>query len=117
MAQTTAERRHNQRYGIHIPVHFRISQKGAASRWGTGITSDISSSGVGFRCRRPPPLGTHVELIIDWPAKQDEVYPVDLQATGFIVRSTGSKAAVRIASRRFRVETAPAESLRATARN
>ena len=117
MAQTTAERRHNQRYGIHIPVHFRISQKGAASRWGTGITSDISSSGVGFRCRRPPPLGTHVELIIDWLAKQDEVYPVDLQATGFIVRSTGSTAAVRIASRRFRVETTPAESLRATAQN
>ena len=98
MAKVAQERRNNQRYGIHVPVHFRVSQNGSSSRWGTGLTSDISSSGVGFRCRKPPPLGAHVELIIDWPAKQDEIYPVDLQATGFIVRSTTSKAAVRMAA-------------------
>ena len=104
MANAPQERRNNKRYGIHVPVHYRVSQNGAASRWGTGLTSDISSSGVGFRCRRPPPLGAHVELIIDWPAKQDQIYPIDIQATGFIVRSTGSKAAVRMSSRHFRVQ-------------
>ena len=109
--KVTKERRHNQRYGIHIPIHFRVSQNGTESRWGTGLTSDISSSGVGFRCRRPPPLGSHVELIIDWPAKKDAVYPVYLQVTGFIVRSAGSKAAVRMASRRFRVETPSARPM------
>jgi ribosomal protein L28 len=45
-------------------------------------------------------------MIIDWPAKHDDSYPIDLQSTGFIVRSDGTKAAVRMTARHFRIETA-----------
>src|SRR5262252_6120521 len=104
MAKAVAERRLNQRYDVHLPIHFRVSQKGVTSRWGTGITCDISSNGVSFRCRRPLPVGAHVEMIIDWPARHDDSYPIDLQATGFVVRSTATRAAVRMTSRRFRID-------------
>ena len=115
MAKAVAERRLNQRYDVHLPIHFRVSQKGATSRWGTGVTCDISSNGVSFRCRRPLPVGSHVEMIIDWPARHDDSYPIDLQATGFVVRSSATRAAVRITSRRFRIELAPAQPMGATA--
>ena len=115
MAKTIAERRTNQRYGIHLPIHFRVSQKGAASRWGTGVTCDVSSNGVSFKCRRPLPLGVHVEMIIDWPARHDDVHPIDLQATGFVVRSSATRAAIRMTSKRFRIELSPAQPMGATA--
>ena len=106
MAKAVADRRVNQRYGIHLPIHFRVSQKGATTRWGTGVTCDISSNGVSFRCRRPLPVGAHVEMIVDWPAQHNDAYPIDLQATGFVVRSSATRAAVRMTSRRFRIEMA-----------
>jgi PilZ domain len=115
MAKAVTERRLNQRYDVHLPIHYRVSQKGATSRWGTGMTSDISSNGVSFRCRRPLPVGAHVEMIIDWPARHDGAYPIDLQATGFVVRSSATRAAVRITSRRFRIELSPAQPMGATA--
>jgi hypothetical protein len=115
MVKAVAERRLNQRYSIHLPIHFRVSQKGATSRWGTGVTCDISSNGVSFRCRRPLPVGAHVEMIVDWPARYDENHPIDLQATGFVVRSTATRAAVRMTSRRFRIELEQAQPMGATA--
>src|SRR5215470_3391327 len=104
MVQSAPDRRVNRRFAIHLPIHFRVSQKGASSRWGTGVTCDISSGGVSFRCRRPLPVGAHIEMIIDWPAKYDDAYSVDLQSTGFIVRCDGNKAAVRMTARHFRIE-------------
>src|SRR3982751_3616920 len=111
MVKAAADRRLNQRYSIHLPIHFRVSQKGATTRWGTGVTCDISSNGVSFRCRRPLPIGSHVEMIVDWPAQYGDTYPIDLQATGFVVRSTATRAAVRMTSRRFRIETSPAQPM------
>ena len=33
MATTVKDRRFNQRYGVHIPILFRVSERGAVSRW------------------------------------------------------------------------------------
>jgi len=115
MVRTAPEQRVNQRFNIHLPIHFRVSQKGASSRWGTGVTCDISSSGVSFRCRRPLPVGAHVEMIIDWPAKYADAYTIDLQGTGFIVRCDGTKAAVRMTARHFRIEAAQVTPIGQTA--
>jgi PilZ domain-containing protein len=115
MAKPAPDRRVNQRFGIHLPIHFRISQKGATSRWGSGITIDISSGGVAFRCRRPLPVGAHIEMLIDWPAKFDDAYPVELQSTGFIVRSDGNKTAVRMTARHFRVDSMKMQPIGQTA--
>ena len=99
------ERRASRRYELHLPVHFRISQKGVVARWGAGLTRDISTSGLSFRTRKPLPVGSHIELVLDWPAKYAEQQTIDLQLTGFIVRSDSGRTAVRITSHRFRINS------------
>jgi hypothetical protein len=115
MVKTAPDRRVNQRFGIHLPIHFRISQKGASSRWGSGVTIDVSSGGVSFRCRRPLPVGAHIEMVIDWPAKFDNAFPVDLRSTGFIVRSDGTRSAARMTARHFRIDAANVQPFGITA--
>ena len=74
------------------------------------MTREMSTTGLSFRCRKPVAVGSHVEMIVDWPAKYADAQPIDLQLTGFVVRSDNNRAAVRISSHRFlmhRVETMP----------
>ena len=115
MPSTSENRRASQRYGIHMPIRFRVSQRGDASRWGSGTTGDFSSTGVRFRCRHPLPVGAHIEMIVDWPAVQEGLRPIHLHATGFIVRAQGNEAAVRMTCCRFEINEAVAEPMAATA--
>jgi hypothetical protein len=82
---------------------------------GSGCTCDLSSGGLNFRCRRPLPVGTHIEMTVEWPSKYADLYPIELQVTGFIVRSAGGKVAVRVTSKKFHVDTAIEQPYRATA--
>ena len=113
--ETLADRRDNRRYEIRLPLHYRVSEKGAMPRVGSGTTCDLSTGGLSFRCRRTLPVGTHIEVTVEWPPRYGDLYPIDLILTGFIVRSTTGKTAVRVASRRFRVNTAAAVTYQATA--
>jgi hypothetical protein len=54
-------------------------------------------------------------MIIDWPAKFDDTYPIDLQSTGFIVRSDGNKTSVRMTARHLRINPAQAQPIGQTA--
>jgi hypothetical protein len=45
-------------------------------------------------------------MTVEWPPRYGDIYPIDLVITGFIVRSTGGKTAVRVSSRKFRVNAA-----------
>ena len=104
----------NRRFNLHLPIHFRVSQKGETSRWATGITCDISSTELTFRCRKALPTGAHIEMAIEWPARQDSD-PVELIATGFVTRSSASKASVSMTAHRFRTEPAVREPMTAIA--
>ena len=113
--RTHIESRGRRRFELDLPVHFRLSLKGSTSRWGIGTIQNMSSSGISLRCRRPLPVGGHLELIVEWPVNQDGEYPVQLHATGFVVRSSGSKTALRISSHRFRIATEAEGTLAAIA--
>jgi hypothetical protein len=115
MKNTIIERRGNLRYDLRLPLRYRVSQKGAPPYMGSGLTQDLSIQGVSFRCRKPLPVGAHVELLVDWPAKYGDVYPVELQVTGFILRSASGKTAVRMTSHRLRVSAVAAGEIRASA--
>jgi c-di-GMP-binding flagellar brake protein YcgR len=115
MDKVSGDRRRTKRYEIRLPLHYRLSIKGEPSRSGSGMTIDMSTTGMSFRSRKPLPVGAHVEVVVDWPAKYSDVYPIDLQVTGFVVRSDSGRSAVRMTSRKFRVATMPAEPIRATA--
>jgi hypothetical protein len=114
LSSLNQERRSSRRYELHLPIHFRVSQKGVIARWGTGVTREMSTTGLSFRARKPLPIGAHVEMIVDWPAKYAEEQPIDLQLTGFVVRSDNHRTAVRVTSRRFRINS-HFEPYRATA--
>jgi len=109
------ERRGNRRYELRLPLHYRVSQKGQPPRSGSGLTCDLSTAGISFRCRRPLPVGAHIEMTIAWPAKYAETYPMDLVITGFVVRSDPGRTAIRMTSRRFRTESFAEPTYRASA--
>jgi hypothetical protein len=104
------ERRGKRRYVLAHTIRFRLSAKRPTSRWAIGTIQDMSSSGISFRCRRPLPLGGHLELIVDWPAPLDDQRLVSLHASGFVVRSSRTKTAVSITSHRFHIVDWPAAS-------
>lgn len=107
MRTVTEERRVRPRFELRLTLRYRLSQKGGVEdHWQTGVTRDISADGVGFKARRPLPIGSHIELRIDWPARYRSECTVDLQATGFVIRSDQNRTAVRISSHRFLVNSA-----------
>jgi hypothetical protein len=112
---TTTERRRNRRYELRLPLHYRVANKGSLPLSGSGNTCDLSSSGLSFRCRRPLPVGAHIEIVVDWPSKYADLYPIELHVTGFIVRSLGGRIGVRVSSRKLRVDSALEQPYRATA--
>ncbi len=97
-----------------MPVHYRVSRRGVAGRWVESISLDMSSNGLCFRSRHAIPVGSHIELWLEWPARHDD-QPMELHATGLIVRSNTYKTAIRITSRRFTVSDVEAPAIRATA--
>jgi len=115
MPKVTLERRITRRYDVHLPLQYRVSQKGGVVSVGSGTTKEMSTSGLSFRCRRSLPVGAHIEIVIEWPARYADLYPIDLVLTGFIVRADTTRAAVRVTSRRFRVLQQPATPYRASA--
>ncbi len=103
MLNTGDDRRNALRFGVKLCLRYRQSEKGIEHHWSNGVTRDMSKEGVAFQSRHPLPVGSHVELRIDWPIKQESVRPIDLQATGFVVWSDNRETAVRISSHKFRV--------------
>ena len=115
MVNEKAERRNSCRYELHLPIQYRVSERGAAPYSGSGTTCELSKSGLSFRCRRTLPVGAHIELLIEWPSRHDDLYPVELQMTGFILRSQRGKIGVRVTSHKFRVDATPAVAMGAIA--
>ena len=110
MQKIAQNRRANGRYDLRLPLHYRISLKGQVARTGSATTCDISTTGLSFRSRKPLPVGAHIEIMVDWPARYRDVDPMCLLATGFVVRSEGGRVGVRMTSRRFTVTMARLES-------
>jgi len=110
MSKIAENRRGNGRYDLRLPLHYRVSIKGETARAGSGTTCDISASGLSFRCRKPLPVGAHIEILIEWPAKYRDIDPMSLLVTGFIVRCDSGRVAVRMTSRKFKITMAELES-------
>jgi len=112
---TQPDRREKRRFDLALPVHFRANIDGATSRWGIGTIQDISSGGISFRCRREFPTGARLEMIIDWPAARTDRNPVSHHASGLVLRSRGTKTALRLTSHHFHIESRSTVPMGATA--
>ena len=103
----TADRRQHRRYPLHLEGEYWLSRKAGIKNHGFGRTLDISSGGVLFEADDPWPFQGDVELLLEWPAVLEEVYPLKLRIRGTIVRTQGRSIAVDLRHYEFRI----AESL------
>ena len=94
-----AERRSKVRFPIELDVRFMPSKTGA---YNTGRTVNISSSGLLIRSASVVGHGTALHIMIQWPYTLDGKIPLQLVATGVVVRSTPSWFAVVVRSYQFR---------------
>jgi hypothetical protein len=103
MDQISGERRGAARYDLQLQLRYRVIE-GNRSIWrGTGLTADISRTGIRFVAPRPVPVNARMELTIDWPVRFGGMYPMELSINGSVLRCEGTEVVVKVASWQFRV--------------
>ena len=97
--------------GINCSWTSSGSSSGGVACWirEPGKTVDVSSGGICFDAGRHLPEGLNVELSISWPVLLHNVAPMQLVATGKIVRSNGRQVAIQTTQHEFRTAGASAE--------
>lgn len=96
------ERRKHRRYRISLPLVYKVLNRGRAMSEGCGRTLNISSHGVFFSAQEFLPQGHSVELFIDWPVLQKDLFASQLVLTGQIVRNVGKDVGVKFVQYQFR---------------
>ena len=97
----TADRRSKIRYPIELEVRFFISE-GDSEVYRTGLTTNISSSGLLIRSTAVMREGSQLRIMIQWPWALDGRIPLQLVATGLVVRASQASFAVAVGNYQFR---------------
>ncbi len=100
-------RRGDTRYGLRLDVQWRLIRRRRLLDEGVGKTLDISAGGILFDCGRALPVGFKIDLRIKWPVLLNHVTPLQLVVSGRIVRTDGSRAAIRMSKHEFRTTAVP----------
>jgi hypothetical protein len=95
------ERRSDRRYNVTLKLYWKLIRRKRVLETGAGITLDLSSGGILFEAGRALPSGGKVELYISWPVRLHNAEPLQLVATGRIVRAAGTQAAIRMDQHQF----------------
>jgi len=103
------DRRQDRRYQLHLELKWKLIRRRRVLDTGTGHTIDVSSGGFLFDAGRRLPEGLNVELAIAWPVLLHNVAPLQLVATGRIVRGNGHQVAIRTTQHEFRTVGHPGE--------
>src|SRR5262249_42266925 len=106
MKANSVERRLSKRYGLTMNLECQIFEGIGLNSKGSGWTIDISRTGVRFRCSRDVPYGTRMMLIVDWPARFDGLYTLELCLNGEVIRSRNGEIVMGIRSWQFRANAA-----------
>ena len=101
----TVERRGNSRFPVKEDVRYRVLQSKAVQVSGSGKTLDMSSGGILFTTSERLQPGRLVEIAVSWPARLHGTCPLQLVATGRVVRSDDDTAAVRIERYEFKTRS------------
>jgi hypothetical protein len=96
------ERRRDRRYHLHLELKWKLIRRRRLLDTGGGRTIDISSGGIRFDAGRHLPEGLNVEVSISWPVLLHNVAPMQLIATGKIVRCDGRQVAIQTVQHEFR---------------
>jgi hypothetical protein len=98
-----AEQRQRKRYQLTLPMSYWTSTARSEPVTGFAMLRDVSPAGLSFHSRTPLKIGAHLNMVIDWPVKCEDLCPVKLHLTGFVLRCAAGITAVSITSHRFEV--------------
>ncbi len=97
-----AERRASTRFRLALEMRYTVSQPGGGGATGSGVTIDVSSSGLSFLADHPLRLGQRLELAIDWPVMLEQGVQLQLTMSGVVVRAETIVTALRIERHEFK---------------
>lgn len=103
------DRRKDKRYGLQLELRWKMIRRRRVLDTGTGRTLDLSSGGILFDAGRQLPEGLNVELSVSWPVLLHNVAPLQLVVSGRVVRSRGSRTAIRMTQHEFRTMGTPVD--------
>lgn len=85
-----------------MDVSYRITAPGRCGEAGGGRIVDLSSSGVRFTGGGTLEVGMEIDVSVPWPLTLDCGTPLQLAASGTVVRVGTGEAAVRFKRYEFR---------------
>lgn len=98
------ERRTKRRFRLEQEVRYKMLFGQRLAETGTGMTANISSSGVWFSTASPLTAGMPIEISMNWPVLLNEICPMKLVIYGCVVRANERGAAVSIERYEFRTQ-------------
>jgi hypothetical protein len=101
------DRRGNRRYDLRLEIRWKLLHRRRVLDSGSGWTRDLSRHGVLFEAGRMLPLGSHLEVVVSWPALLHGIKPLKLLAIGRVVRSDDASTAIRMTQHEFRTAGTP----------
>jgi hypothetical protein len=94
--------RASNRYAVRAPVQYRFAAPSLESVWKSGCTRDMSAGGILIDPPEAAPVGSTLELAIDWPGLYHGKPMVRLFVSGMVARVDSRGTALRILSHEFR---------------
>ena len=102
-----AERRIKLRYPLDLRVRFRAFRLSSPLA-GVGVAVNLSSGGILVVTKHEFDVGAPVAMSIEWPALLEGRIPLQLCASGHVVRSNKSSFAAAFDRHEFRIMGGPA---------
>src|ERR1017187_5024315 len=91
-----SERRGDRRYGIQLDIRWQLLHRRRVLDSGIGRTRDLPSRAILFEVGRLLPARAPLESATSWTALLPGVSPLKLVAAGRVVRSDGTRTAIRM---------------------
>jgi PilZ domain-containing protein len=104
-------RRQDRRYQIEMELRYKLVTRGQLGIQGTGKTYDMSSGGILFESDQLLPVGSFVELSINWPVLLEDTCPLTLMVIGRVVRSDAKGSAIHTTRYEFLTRSRRAQAV------
>jgi len=99
----SVERRASIRFPLTLEVRYALSgRRASAENTNSGLTIDLSSSGLSFTSDRLLMIGQKLQVSIEWPVPLDGGVKIQLIMSGVVVRTNGAATALEIQRHEFR---------------
>ena len=102
-APLAPERRGRHRFELRQHLQWKLLRGTRVVGHGTGCTLDISSRGVRFESQEQFPIGSSLELSIDWPVQLNETVPLQIVTAGRVMRVNDRETAIQIHRHQFKL--------------